>query len=172
MKRNVLVASLGALALGALFSVSASAGTCAAPTSWQPPSAGGEISGTTCGGDATAPSYCGGNFDAPGPAYVIQSNFTAAGSANRNFSSITVGGGGAGFDVAVYMTPVAAGCGTDAACGATGDALSPITSPFVAAGNWFIIVTAGSTNNPGSCGAFTLTSDGSLPVSLQNFDII
>lgn len=170
MKRNLLVASLGALAMGALFSVSASAQTCAGPDSWQPSAAGDpDIMGaTTCGQDTTAAGYCGGNFDAPGPAYVIQSTFDAS----RTFSAIDLNGGAAGFDPVVYMSAAAGGCGTNAACGPTGDSTVDVLTADVPDGDWFIVVTAASINGPGACGGFDLLSDGSFPVSLQEFSVM
>lgn len=169
MKRNLLVATLGALAMGALFSMSASAQTCAGPTAWQP-DAGGlpTISGDTCGQDTTAAGYCAGNFDAPGPAYVIQSTFDAS----RTFTNINLDGGAAGFDPVVYMSAVAGGCGTNAACGPTGDSTVDVLTGDVPDGDWFIVVTAASINGAGACGAFTLASNGTFPVSLQEFTVM
>jgi len=63
----------------------ATAQTCASPAAWHPGiPAGASLVGTTCGGDTTAAGYCGGNLDAPGPAYVIQATFAA----NRTFQTI------------------------------------------------------------------------------------
>lgn len=168
MKRNLLVASLGALTFGAFFSASAAAQSCVGPLAWQPDPGGTPvISGTTCGGDTTAGAYCAGNQDAPGPAYVLQSTF----SASRTFSTITLGGGAAGFDPVVYMSAVSGGCGTNAPCGPSGDTGFPIATADVPDGDWFIIVTAASIDAADSCGAFTVTSDGSFPVTLQDFTV-
>lgn len=142
--------------------------TCAAPATAVWPSPGGAtLSATTCGGDTTAAGYCAGNFDAPGPAFVIQSTFDAT----RTFSTLDLNGGGAGFDPVIYMTAVADGCGTNAACGPTGDATVDVLTGDVPDGDWFIIVTAATVNGPGACGTFDLLSDGSLPIELQSFDI-
>ena len=169
MKRNLLVASLGALAMGAMFSMSASAQTCGGPVEWQPDAAGlPTITGTTCGQDVTAAGYCAGNFDAPGPAYVIQSTFDGT----RTFTNINLDGGAAGFDPVIYMSAVAGGCGTNAACGPTGDSTVDVLTDDVPNGDWFIIVTAASINGPGACGDFTLASNGSFPVSLQEFSVM
>lgn len=172
MKRNFVIASLGALAVGALFSVSASAQTCASPRAWQPDASGNPpISGTTCGGDTTAPGYCGGNFDAPGPAYVIKSTFAAGHTAQ----TLTLGGGAAGFDPVVYFSAASSPCGTNAACGATSDTATPVNvrdaSGDVQNGDWFIVVTAASIDAAGACGPFTLTTNGTFPVSLQSFSV-
>lgn len=168
MKRNLLVATLGALAMGALFSMSASAQTCEAPFAWQPPTTGDTISATTCGQeDENGGGFCGGNFGAPGPAYVIQSTFDGT----RTFNNVTISDV-AGFGGAVYMSSVANGCGANAACGPTGSPGAPIPTADVQDGSWFIIVTAADFDGVGACGTFTLTSDGSFPVTLQDFSII
>lgn len=175
MKRNLIVASLGALAMGALFSVSASAQMCTGPLPWQPDALGlPVISSTTCGGDATAGGYCGGNFDAPGPAYVLASTFAAGHTATS--VTLGLGGGAAGFDPVVYFSAASGGCGTNAACGATGDSSTPINvtdgTGDVPAGSWLIIVTAASIDGAAACGPFTLTANGTFPVTLQNFTVI
>ena len=164
MKRNLLVASL---ALGGLFSVSAMAQTCGGPQSWQPDASGTPaISGTTCGGDTTAAGYCGGNLDAPGPAYVMSSTFAAS----RTFTNISLTGG-AGYDAVMYISSQALGCGTNAACTATGDTGAPIPTADVPDGSYFVIVTAATFDGAGSCGTFTITSNGSFPVMLQDFTV-
>ncbi len=166
MKRNLIVASLGALAMGALFSASAGAQTCAAPLAWQPDATGNPpISGTTCGGDTTAGGYCGGNFDAPGPAYVIKSTFAAS----RTFQKISLTG--SGFDPVIYMSRVSDGCGVNAGCGPTGDPGAPISTADVPDGDWFIIVTAANFDSAGACGTFNASTEGTFPVTLQNFTV-
>lgn len=163
MKLNLLVASL---AFGTLFSLSAAAQTCGGPEGWQPPASGDSRSGTTCGGDATAAGYCGGNLDAPGPAYVFTSTFAAG----RTFNNMTLTGG-AGYDAVMYVSSQAGGCGTNAACTATGDTSAAIPTGDIPDGTYFIVVTAATFDNPGSCGTFTITSDGSFPVTLQDFTV-
>ncbi len=163
MKRNLLVASLGALTLGAMFSMSATAQTCAAPSAWQPPAAGSSVTGTTCGGDTTAAGYCAGNADAPGPAYVLQSTFATG----RTFNTITLGGV-SGYDGVMY---VATTCGTNGACTASGDTGLGITTANVPDGTYFVIVTAATFDTAGQCGPFTISSDGSFPVTLQDFSV-
>ncbi len=174
MKRNLITASLGMLAVGALFSISASAQTCGGtgPLPWQPDAGGAPtINGDTCGGDTTAGGYCAGNFDAPGPAYILASTFAAGHTA----TSVTLGGGGAGFDPVVYFTAASGGCGTNSACGATGDNTTPINvtdgSGDVSNGDWLIVVTAATIDGAGSCGAFSLTTNGTFPVTLQDFTV-
>lgn len=165
MKRNLLVCSIGALALGTLFSLSATAQTCAAPGAWQPDASGSPtVSGTTCGGDTTAPGYCAGNLDAPGPAYVIQSNFAAS----RTFTTLSLTGG-AGYDAVMYVEST---CGTNGACTATGDSTGgTIPSTDIPDGTFFIVISAATFDAPGACGTFTITSNGSFPVMLQDFTV-
>lgn len=168
MKRNLLVASLGAVALGTMFSMSASAQTCASPFAWQPPPAGETIGGTTCGQESNnGGGFCGGNFGAPGPAYVIQSTFAAGRTATTIDITNNVGFGGA-----VYVTPVASGCGVNANCVATGSPGSPVALSFVPNGDFFVIVTGVDFDANGACGTFNLTADGTFPVTLQDFSVI
>lgn len=165
MKTAVLIASTLLLACTAPLM----AQTCAAPASVAFPSAGGAtLAASTCGGDTTAPAYCAGNFDAPGPAYVFQATFDAT----RTFSALNLDGGAAGFDPVIYLSQVAAGCGTDAPCGATGDSTVDVLSADIPDGDWFIIITAATINGPGACGSFSLVSDGNVPVELRSFEII
>jgi len=124
------------------------------------------LSGTTCGGDTTAAGYCGGNLDAPGPAYVMHSFF----SDNRTFTNIQLTGG-AGYDAIMLLSPVSAGCGTNAPCIATGDAASPISSTDVPNGDDFLIITAATFDIPGQCGTFTIAADGVFPVELTDFTV-
>lgn len=164
MKTKIIVALVLLACAGPL-----SAQTCADPATASWPSLGGAtLSGTTCDADTTAPSYCAGNFDAPGPAYVIQSTFDGT----RTFTNLNLNGGQAGFDPVIYVTPVSAGCGTDGPCIATGDSSANILSADVPDGDWFIIVTAATINAPGACGDFALASDGNVPVELHTFEII
>jgi hypothetical protein len=172
MKRNLVLASVGALVIGALASLSAVAQTCADPYRWQPPPEPAQpaLGGTTCSGDTTASGYCGGNFDAPGPAFVILSTFTS----NRTATRLSLTGGGAGFDPVVYFSPASSPCGSNAACGATTDTGTPIDlsgAGDVPDGDWFIIVTAASIDGAGACGQFALQANGSFPVALQSFSV-
>jgi hypothetical protein len=169
MKRNLLVASIGTLALGTLISLSATAQTCTDPHLWQPPVGGETLPGlTSCGQDATAGGFCNGNYDAPGPAYVLKSTFAAG----RTFQNITLGSvAGAGFDPLLLMSAEGGGCGTNAACGPVGSAATPIHTADVPDGVWYIIVTAASIDQVGACGTFSLSTEGTFPVTLQNFTV-
>jgi hypothetical protein len=139
-----------------LSSLSVMAQTCAAPDTFQPPPGGESLSGTTCSGDTTATGYCG-SLPAPGPAYVIESTF----GPNRTFQNISYLGG-PGYDAVVYVSSVADGCGTNAAC---------VPMDQIPDGTFFIIVTAGPSDPSGACGTFNLTVDGSFPVTLQAFSV-
>lgn len=143
-------------------SFDAGAQTCASPAGWPP--GGNTVSGTTCGGDTTAPGYCGGNLDAPGPAFVMAITIAPT----TNFTEITLVGG-SGYDAVMYVSPASAGCGTNAACTATGDPGAPISSADIPVGSYYLIVTAATFDNVGACGTFTLASD--LPVVLQSFTV-
>jgi len=157
----------------AVLLVTASSGlhaqTCVSPQIWQPPPEPFQptLVATTCGGDTTATAYCAGNQSAPGPAYVFHSTFAA----NRTFTTIALSGGAAGFDPVMYMSAFASGCGTNAACGPSGDTGFPIASADVSDGDWYIIVTAASIDAAGACGSFGISSNGSFPVTLTNFTV-
>jgi len=148
-------------------SVAAHAQTCANPAPYQGIGGPGPtLTGTTCGGDTTAAGFCGGNLDAPGPAYVIQMFLDGT----RTFTAFYLTGG-AGYDAIFLVSPVSAGCGTNAACTATGDSGSPIPAGDVPDGEFYLIVTAATFDAPGACGTFTVTRDGALPIELQEFTI-
>lgn len=171
MKRSFHLASLGVFTAGALFSATATAQTCASPLAWHPGAQDASFAATTCGGDTTAPGYCGGNFDAPGPAYVLRTTFAPG----RTGTTLALGGGAAGFDPVLYFSAASSPCGSNAACGATTDTSTPIriadNNSDVPNGDWFIAITAASIDAAGACGPFTLTTNGNLPVSLQSFSI-
>lgn len=166
MKRNILLTSLGSAALAAMFSVSASAQTCAAPAAWTPDAAGTPtISDTTCGHETGITSTCADSFGAPGAAYVALVNVAAAGT----FTNITFAGG-AGYTIATYLVPQANGCG-NFACTTTGDGTTPMLHSDIGPGAYYLIVTGADFDTAGSCGTFTATANGSLPVSLQEFSV-
>jgi hypothetical protein len=132
---------------------------------WQPPAAGDTINATTCGQETNnGGGFCGGNFDAPGPAYVIQSTFSATGT----YQNVAVSNP-TGFTPAIYVTST---CGQNGACVATGDGSNPLTNPAIPdSGTFYIIITAANFDQAGACGTFTLTADGSFPVQLQSFTV-
>jgi hypothetical protein len=142
--------------IGALLAVNASAQTCTSPVAFQPPPGGASVTGETCDGDTTATGYCG-NFPAPGPAYVFQATFTSA----RTYTNLEVAGATSAFQPVIYVSSVADGCGTNAAC----------VTPPIPDGQYYIVVTASAADGAGACGSFTLSADGSLPVTLQTFTV-
>ena len=170
MKRNLLCASIVAIAFGAIAGT-ASAQTCANNDTWQPPVGGGDHTGDTCTGEATGSNsgFCGGLFDAPGPAYVIRSTF--AGS--RTASTVSFASTGGNYTLAAYAVAAGSGCNANGQCASTGSASTPmnVTSAFMPDGDYFLIVTGSSNSGAGGCGTFTATANGTFPVALQNFSV-
>jgi len=167
MKRNLFCASIGAAVLS-LFSISASAQTCASPdTTWTPNAAGSPaLSGSTCSHEAGILSACASNFSSPGAAYVALINTAASGS----FTNITFTGG-SGYTIAAYFVPQASGCNTNAACKTSGDGANAVTHATLGDGAFYMIITGADFDAAGSCGTFTATANGTLPVSLQSFTV-
>jgi hypothetical protein len=174
MNHKLVIATLGAVVATAV-SASAFAQSCASPSAWQPPAAGDSRTGNTClpaaggqGDDSGSALICGGLHDRKGPVYAFASTF----SAGRTFTTLALSGGAAGFDPVMYMTPAAGGCGANQeTCSPSGDAGVGIATADVPDGSWIIFVTAADIDNAGACGAFTLTSNGSFPVTLTNFTV-
>lgn len=163
--------SIKALAVtaGLVFSGSVFAQTCASPATWTPDATGAPVqNGTTCGGEDSVSLYCGALDSAGKPDTVYRLTFAAAGP-QRTATQIAVAGGAAGF------TPVAVlysdGCATADACTQSGDPTAPLPLASVPAGTYFLAVSAASFEAAGACGAFTLTANGTFPVSLQNFSV-
>jgi hypothetical protein len=167
VKHELMVSIFGVLAAGA--TMSASAQTCAAPEAWRPPPAGDARAVDTCNGDDSgAALMCGGTQDRVGPVYVFRTTFAP----QRTFTTVTISGGGAGFDPVMFMTPAAGGCGANQeTCNPSGDTGFPIASADVPDGDWLILVTAFGQNAPGTCGPVALSSNGSSPVTLTGFTI-
>jgi len=166
MKNSSFVSATALAMLASLTAVPLQAQTCAAPQAWQPGTDGLPLfAGSTCSGENNnGGGFCAGSFPAPGAAFILQLHL----GPNRTFSQMSVQSGGAGASQTIYVSSVSAGCGTDAACVASGPA---IRSQDVPDGDWYFIITADATSPNGACGAFTLVSDGSLPVALQAFSI-
>lgn len=167
MKHKLLTTALGAMIAGA-FGVSASAQTCTNADGWQPPAAGGTKSGTTCGADNTPTNpFCGSAHARPGPIYVVRSTFNSG----RTFTKITVSGATATFNPVIYFTPAAGGCGANQeTCTISGGDI-PINTADVPDGDWLLMVSAADIDPDGACGNFTITADGSFPVTLTNFTV-
>ena len=165
MKRNLLFSSIGTLVFAGLFSVSASAQTCASPATWNPDTAGSPVlSGTTCGHETGITGLCRAT-NAPGQAYIALVNISAAGT----FTNIAFTGG-AGYTIATGLVPQASGCG-DFTCTTVGDGTTTMLHTDIGPGSYYLIITGADFDAAGSCGVFTATANGTLPVTLQNFSV-
>ncbi len=167
MKRNLLCSTVGAAVLALMFSASATAGTCAAPTPWQPDTSGNpSLTGTTCSAETGIISVCQGNFGAPGAAFVALVTVAAAGTYTEiDFT------GGSGYTLAAYLVPQASGCNSDAACTTVGDETANMFHTDTPPGTYYLIIQGADFDSPGACGTFTATANGSLPVQLQSFTV-
>jgi len=175
MKLNLIC---GSMIMAAMFSVTANAQSCASPnTTWTPtPTNPGvpTVTGNTCdaSSETNIVSLCGGVAQAYGHAYVLQ--FTPTGTGT--FTSVSLSGvaGFTGYMGVINTTAVGAcnGGGDTGACQTSGDAGTPIQHANLTNGtSYYLVVSNSGVDTAASCGAFTLTSDGSLPVSLQNFTV-
>lgn len=165
MKHRLLFSSICATAIAGLFSVSASAQTCAAPAAWTPDAGGAPVlSGSTCGNETGITGLCRAT-NAPGQAYIALINVTAAGT----FTNIAFAGG-TGYTIATGLVPAASGCG-DFTCTTVGDGTTPMLHSDIGPGSYYLIITGADFDAAGNCGTFTATADGTLPVTLQNFSV-
>jgi hypothetical protein len=164
MKNTLLASTICAAAVG-LFSASAGAQTCASPFVWQTDLAGAPpVNDTTCGHETGIAGLCNAT-NAPSAAYVAQVNITAGGT----FTDITFTGG-AGYTIATGLVPLASGCG-DHPCTTVGDGTTHMLHGDIPPGQYYLIVTGADFDAPGSCGTFTMSANGTLPVTLQNFTV-
>lgn len=171
MKLNLLCGAV----LVAMFSVTANAQSCASPnTTWQPSPAGAPpLTGDTCaaGTETGIVSLCSGVATAYGHAYVVQ--FTPQGAGT--FTTISLTNSGFTGYMAVVNTAAVGACnggGDTGACQTSGDTGNPIQHANLTNGTpYYLIVSNSGVDTAASCGTFTLTSDGSLPVTLQNFTV-
>ena len=172
MKLNLLCGA----ALVAMFSLTANAQSCASPdTSWQPNAAGTPpLSGSTCtaGTETGILSLCGNNASAAGHAYVAQITPQATGT----FTTISLSGvsGFTGYMAVVNVAAAGAcnGGGDTGACQTSGDIATPIQHANVTNGTTcYLIVSNSGSDAATACGTFTLTANGTLPVTLQNFTV-
>jgi hypothetical protein len=170
MKINLLCGAV----LAVVFSASAGAQSCGtAVTTWHPDAAGTPtLSGNTCdaGGETGLLSLCEGASDAAGKAYVAQINSAAAGS----YTTISLTNSGFTGYMAVVSTAAAGACngaGDTGHCTTNGDAVSPVQHTNVPDGSYYLIVSNSGVDTTASCGPFTLTANGTLPVTLQNFTV-
>lgn len=145
----------------------AMAQTCAAPGSWQPNEAGDPVvTGDTCAGSSDSVAlYCGSLNSTGKNDAVYQVNFANPHTA----TTVTLAGGAAGFDPVAFL--YSGGCATGDGCVASGDAGTAMEVTAVNPGTYFLAVSAAPPNAAGACGGFTLTANGTFPVSLQSFSI-
>ncbi|HEY6545173.1 MAG TPA: hypothetical protein VIZ64_09775, partial [Dokdonella sp.] len=121
-------------ALGLLLAIGASepgkAQTCAAPHAWHPWSSGQGVAmaESTCGHETGIIAVCQDAFDAPGAAFVAR--VTVADDALFTAIDAT---GGPGYTLAMYLIPVANGCG-NFPCTTTGDATTDLLHGDIPAG--------------------------------------
>lgn len=152
--------------LGSTWQSHAMGQTCAAPATWIIDAAGNPpLNDTTCNHETGIVAVCG-IFGAPGQAYVLQINVTAA----ATFTDITFAGG-PGYTLASYLVPVANGCNTSGACTTTGDASTHMRHVDMPPGAYFLIVTGADFDPANACGPFTMSVNGFVPVTLQQFSI-
>lgn len=154
------------IAIGA--SAPANAQTCAAPYAWHPWSTGQggvALTGTTCGHEAGIIAVCQDAFGAPGAAFVAG----IAVADDATFTAIDATGG-PGYTLAMYLIPVANGCG-NFPCTTTGDATTDLLHIDIPAGDYYLIVTGADFDAAGACGDFALVTNGNLPVALQAFSL-
>lgn len=158
------IAAASMLVSGAVF-----AQTCATPSSWNPDAAGNPVqNGTTCGAADSVSAFCV-FLDSAGKPDVVYQITLAAPGPSRTATSITIGGGAAGFTPNAFLYSDA--CATADACAQSGDPSSAIALGGVGAGTYFLTVSAAAAEASGACGAFSLTTNGTFPVSLQNFSV-
>lgn len=172
MKFNLLCGA----ALAAMFSLTANAQSCASPnTTWQPNLAGTPpINGDTCpaGTETGIVSLCGGGQSAAGHAYVLKITPEAAGTFTTISLSAVTGFTGYMGVVNVAATGACNGGGDTGTCQTSGDAANPVQHTNLTNGvTYYLIVSNSGPDAATACGTFTLTANGTLPVTLQNFSV-
>lgn len=166
MKRSFSLYLLASMAtLG--FSGIAAAQTCASPTPFNSPSSGPTASGDTCAASDQTVQYCGG-FNSSGKNDVV---YQIQLGPSRTATQISISGGAAGFTPTLFMYSDA--CVQADNCVATGDTSTPadISAGSVPNGTYLFAITSANADSAGSCGSYTITANGTLPVKLQNFSI-
>lgn len=142
--------------------------TCDAPLDWHPwssPPESSTFADTTCGHETSILAVCQDAFGAPGAAFVARITVTD----DAPFTNIDANGG-PGYTLAMYLIPVANGCG-NFPCTTTGDATTDLLHLDIPAGTYYLIVTGADFDAPGACGDFQLATNGALPVAVQEFSV-
>jgi len=157
---------LALLVAGVLGSGAAFAQTCGAPGAWNPDATGAPpVATDLCAGSDSVALYCG-VLDSQGKNDGIYQITLAAGF---TATSISVSGAAAGFNPVTYL--YTAGCATGDGCVHTGDANTALPLAGASPGAYFLSVTAAASDALGACGTTTMTTNGTFPVSLQNFSV-
>ena len=157
---------LALLVAGVLGSGAAFAQTCAAPGSWNPDASGQpSVTVDLCAGSDSVALFCQFLDSAGKNDGIYQITLSGAYTA----TTISVSGGTATFNPVTYLYSDA--CTTANSCVQSGDAGTPIPLAGTAAGTYFLAVTAAPSDGAGACGQPTMTTNGTFPVSLQNFSV-
>jgi hypothetical protein len=164
MKMKKTLISLAILAV----SPAAFAQTCGSPIPFNTPAGGPTASGDTCTATDVVSLYCGAQDSVNKPDVIYSVNLAAAG-ASRTATSITISGAGAGFTPTIFLYTAA--CATGDGCQQTGEAGFPLDLTTVGAGTYTLAVSASQVDGPNACGTYTITANGTLPVSLKNFSV-
>ena len=173
MRKSSALLLLGLCALSPVAAL-ASGGTCASPSgNFQD----GSDSGNTCTDGATnqVSVYCVAQNLTNQPQEVYAVALGAAGP-NRTATSISISSATSTntFNPTIYFYPTSGGCAAGGPpCGQTGTASAPLDLTGLAAGNYFLVVGASQLDATAatSCGDFTLTANGTLPVKLNSFSV-
>lgn len=156
------------LVAGLLGTGTAFAQTCGTPGTWTPDTTGApSVSADTCGSPDDVALYCG-ILDSQGKGDAVWS-ITLADA--RTASSITVTGAAAGFNPTAYLYTGA--CAAGGGCQQTGSVGTdiPLTTAAAPSGTYFLAASAAASDGVGACGTVTLATNGTFPVSLQNFSV-
>jgi hypothetical protein len=167
--------SLLALCLAFGIAGSAAAQTCASPLTFNfanPQAPTG--SGDTCTATNSITDICNEASPSPGNDVVYAFNVNSAGAAGYTALNLALTTSSGTFNPVLALIGPNVACSGDATClrtASTGGAGAGETLNVGTLGNgsYFLIVSA----DPGgaTCGQFTVTASGSLPVALQNFSI-
>ena len=141
--------------------------TCASPLAFNSPLSGPTVSANSCGGAGanSLDPICGMSSPAPDVIYQFSLN------SSRTATSISLTPSFA-YDAALVLLSGSCGSGTSCAdyvdtASAGGTEVLSLTA--VANGTYFLVVTG--TTGSATCGPYTLTAIGSLPVRLQSFSV-
>jgi hypothetical protein len=157
---------LALLVAGVIGSGAAFAQTCGAPGSWNPDATGAPpVTTDLCAGSDEVALFCQFLDSSQKNDAIYQITLEAGFTA----TSISVSGSGAGFNPITILYSDA--CATANSCVQSGDAGTPLPLTGTAPGTYFLAVSAAPSDGAGACGQPTLTTNGTFPVSLQNFSV-